>query len=119
MTKTYVGRPQRERHLGRYEELLQQERLDEWGQLGTVKSAARMKARKHRKKLRTAGDEGPADDDDGKFSTSSSESESVGSGCEEISNDEVFPSQFCMLFFFLTLASGCFASPFQVCSRAR
>ena len=92
MTKTHVGRPQRERHHGRYEESLQQERLDEWGQLGTVKSGARMKARKHQKKLRTAGDEGPADDDDGKFSTSSSETESVGSGCEEISNDEVFLS---------------------------
>ena len=81
--------------------MLQQEKLDEWGNSSLKPPAAASRKRSSRKlkKLRTGNDPHDlSDKDDEDFDDSSSETESVESGdASQVSNDEVCYSIFIQL----------------------
>jgi hypothetical protein len=87
-----VGRGQRNKQIGKFDKVLQQEKLDEWGNSSLkqpLSAPSRKRSSRKLKKLRTGN---PAHDlsdkDDKDFNDSSSETESGESG-DNISNDEV------------------------------
>lgn len=90
-----VGRGQRTKQISKFDKVLQQEKLDEWGK-SSLKPPPSVPSRKRSsrklKKLRT-GNAAPhdlSDKDDEDFDDSSSETESVESGdASHVSNDEV------------------------------
>ena len=89
-----VGRGQRNKHISKFDNVLQQEKLNEWGNTSLKLPPSAPSRRRSSKKLRTqAGALDPhdlSDKEDNDFDESSSETESVESGDSgQVSNDEV------------------------------
>jgi hypothetical protein len=88
--KYLVGRGQRNKQISKFDEVLQQEKLDEWGNSESLKPPPSVPSRRRSSRKLKKSRTGASDEDDNNFDDSSSETESVESGdTSQISNNEV------------------------------
>jgi hypothetical protein len=115
LTSSIVGRGQRNKQISKFGKVLQQEKLDEWGNSSLKpppSGPSRRRSSRKLKKLRTGN---LSDENDNDFDGSSSETESVESGdASQVSNDEVCHNFGQIIGLILHSESGCFSPTVQV-----